>query len=129
SRARATPVGFASPAEGSRNFQRRDCSDLLGHTIFCNLQFELGLQIEPELWLHTEVPPQTKGCIRGNPPLTVNDLVDPTRWHSDRHCELVLRDAEPLKEVLHQNLSRVGRWIKLFGHVSSSVVVDGLNAF
>src|SRR5690606_18247430 len=69
----------------------------------------VALQVDPELGRRAEVPREPQRRVCGDPPPAVHDLVDPPGRDADRHGELVLRDAEALDEVLHEDLTRVNR--------------------
>jgi hypothetical protein len=58
----------------------------------------------------------------------VHDLIDPPRRNIDRHRELILGDAEPLDEVLHQDLAGMDRRIELLRHDPSSVASNAVAA-
>src|SRR5690625_3132782 len=97
------------PARRSRDPQRRDRRDLLTREILRAVELIAALQVDPELRRRPEVPRQPQRGVRRDPSLTVHDLVDPPRRHTDRHGELVLSDPEALDEVLHEDLTWVDR--------------------
>ena len=78
-----------------RSLQRGDRRDLLGYEVLRKVQLVARLQVEPKLRRDTEESLQTKCRVSRDPALTVHDLVDTARRHSDRHRELVLRDLKP----------------------------------
>ena len=67
----------------------------------------MALQVDPELGRSTEVLRETQRGVRRDASLAVHDLVDPPRRDTDGHGELVLRDAEALDEILHEDFTRV----------------------
>ncbi len=61
--------------------------------IFLNFQIIASLHVEPEAVSGPEVPGQSQGCISGDGPIAVDDLVDPSRRYTEIFCKAVLADA------------------------------------
>lgn len=72
-------VGAAARQSRSCDLQRLDLGHLIGHTFLRKLKLIADLQIEPELRLDAEVPPQTQRRIGGDGPFAVHNLVNPPR--------------------------------------------------
>ena len=60
-------------------------------TILRRPQLVPRLHVEPELRPDTEAALQAQCRVSSDRPLTVDDLIDPTRGHTDRHGEPVPR--------------------------------------
>src|SRR5699024_1703172 len=84
--------------------KRSDCCDLIPRKLLRAVKLVVALQIDPELRRGPEVLRETQCGVRGNPPLSVHDLVDPPQRNPDRDGEPVLRDPEAPDEILHEAL-------------------------
>jgi len=73
------------------------------------LDFEVvaSLEVQPKSLGGPEVPREAQRRVGADPTLAVDDLVDPTRWDSDRDGQLVLGDPERLQVLLDEYLARV----------------------
>jgi len=61
-----------------------------------------------------------QGRVRGDAALGVHDLVDPSRWHTDRDRNTMLGDAKRLEVVEHQDFAGMDRLHGGCRHVISS---------
>ena len=65
---------------------------LVEYMVFFDFEVVAGLEVEPETGGGAEVASQPERGVGGDPPLAVDDLVDPPRGHADRDGEPVLAD-------------------------------------
>jgi len=94
----------------------------------------VALTVQPKLWGCPEEPRQPKGGIGRDPPLPVDDLIDPGEGNVDPLGQLGLRHVQRLKELLEEHLTGMGRRAVLGKHNDqqgrgSAVVVDDFNVF
>jgi hypothetical protein len=82
------------------------------------------LEIHPELGLHPQKAAQAQRCIRGNPPLPMDNLINATRRYPDRLRQMVLADLHRLQKILKQDLPRMDRRKVALCHLLPSVIVN-----
>jgi hypothetical protein len=86
-----------------------------------------GLEVHPELCLHSKEAAKSQGCICRDPPLPMDNLVNAPRRHPDRLGQVVLADLHWLQKILKQNLPRRDRRKVALGHHFTSVIINNFH--
>jgi hypothetical protein len=81
------------------------------------------LEVHPELCLHPKEAAQAQRCIRRDPPLPMDNLINATWRHPDCLGQRVLANLHRLQEILQQDLPRMNRWEVTLAHHLTSVIV------
>ena len=92
-----------------RRLKRPNVVEDIPEGVPLNLEVVSVLEIDPEEIRRTEVARETEGRIGRDPPVAMNDLVDPPGRYADGDSNLMLGDPEREDEVLHQHLAGVDR--------------------
>lgn len=75
--------------------------------LFGELKLVVRLKVDPKLRRGTEMSGKPQRGINGNALLSVDDLVDTSRWNLQVTGKPVLTDAKRFHEFLKENLSRM----------------------
>src|SRR3990167_2994921 len=73
--------------------------------LLLNLEIVAGLQVEPEPLRRTKIPGEPGRGVCGNRPLTMYDLINPTRGHADILRQLILTDSQGIQKLTEKNLA------------------------
>jgi len=82
------------------------------------------LEIHPKLGLYPKKAAQAQRGIRGDPPLSMDNLINATRRYPDRLRQMVLADLHRLQKILKQEFPRMDRRKVALRHLFPSVKVN-----
>ena len=73
--------------------------------LLLDLEIVAGLQVEPEPLRRTKIPGEPERGVCRDRPLTMYDLINPTRGHADILRQLILTDSQGIQKLAEKNLA------------------------